>query len=269
MKPIKYHAAIFVGIIVGGCTHTIEPTDLSSVRIGANQESVKRVLGEPIDTLQLGTLKLAKFNYDKGGSGSFFKKSEGGGSSGIPDPRGIFFLPILLPIAGAYQHQEIKKEQRGILTVIYNKKNVVVWHGDDFSEQLGEFSSILEAYGESRKGNAKAILLLAEFGRDEKQNWRWHCDLANQGNVRAQELIAAYFRNTSPPNFEYAYIWSSLSTLNDNLGGESTNLSPYYRDIVAEKLTSEQRERADQIVDKFKPHGRCDPDQMGQMKWAK
>ena len=99
---------------------------------------------------------------------------------------------------------------------------------------------------------------------DSTGDWRWICEAANQGNGWAQQRIGDYFARGPSKNYEYGYIWYSLSNLNAEFWYDRQTPIPH-----AEKLTREQRERADQIIDKVKPNGNCDSDKIGQMKLAK
>ena len=73
MKPMRLIAGLAVVVLSQGCSVAImnmdiEPTDKSSIGIGATRVEVEEVLGAPDETVTTGAGKISTYEYDKGAS---------------------------------------------------------------------------------------------------------------------------------------------------------------------------------------------------------
>ena len=118
--------ALALPTIGNGCTPSIalrgvEPTDLSTVKIGAARQKVEQVLGPPIKTEEAETSTVATYQYDMGAPGHAPSGDE------IVDyaAGGLWLLdPITTPMAMAGRREQIRA-QRGTLVVTYGRDDHV------------------------------------------------------------------------------------------------------------------------------------------------
>lgn len=71
MKPMRLIAGLAVVVLSQGCSVAImnmdiEPTDKSSIGVGATRVEVEEVLGAPDETVPTGAGKISTYEYDKG-----------------------------------------------------------------------------------------------------------------------------------------------------------------------------------------------------------
>ena len=71
VKPMRLIAGLAVVVLSQGCSVAImnmdiEPTDKSSIGVGATRVEVEEVLGAPNETVTTGAGKISTYEYDKG-----------------------------------------------------------------------------------------------------------------------------------------------------------------------------------------------------------
>ena len=103
MKLLAPVVLLCTGIVVQGCSiairaKDIEPTDLSSLEIGATRAAIEGVLGEPIAHQAMPTGTVATYRYDGGSPGKSLFDPAWKDYWGFYGP---FFEPILTPALSA------------------------------------------------------------------------------------------------------------------------------------------------------------------------
>lgn len=127
-RQVVIAAAAAIVFVLGGCTGTvqIEPTDLSTVEIGASRKTVEEAIGKPILVYESQGSAVAAYQYDIGGTRHYHV----GGSSGYPGPvEQLLLLPIALPlthlIASSVERHRLRESQRAWLCVTYLNNQLV------------------------------------------------------------------------------------------------------------------------------------------------
>ncbi len=149
-------AAFLIVAALSGCTVSVEPTDLSSIRLGTDSTAVERILGKPLKSVKSKDLILATYSYDRGGSRKVIRP-------GTKDSVDVIFLFPLLPIAADLRRQQLERDQKGRLAIIYDSADRIVWFGRFPIEGTLPFSDLIDAYRQARTGDAQALELLSSL----------------------------------------------------------------------------------------------------------
>jgi hypothetical protein len=126
MKSLAPAVLLCAGILVQGCSiairaKDIEPTDLSSLEIGATRAAIEGVLGEPIAHQAMPTGTVATYRYDGGSQGESWFDPKNMDYVGFYGP---FLEPILTPIALSEWQKRIEG-QTGYIMIVYGMGEAV------------------------------------------------------------------------------------------------------------------------------------------------
>lgn len=121
MKLMWLMAAIVLVVLSSGCSVAImntdiEPTDRSSISIGATRAAVEKVLGEPDETLPTDTGHISTYEYDKGApAGSSYTARDYLDCMGLLN---IFCEVLMTPLALSERSDKYDR-QLGLVRVTY------------------------------------------------------------------------------------------------------------------------------------------------------
>jgi TPR repeat protein len=217
----------------------IEPTDLSSIKVGADRETVERLLGPPADVEMTDFGSVEVYEYQR----LRVPPAELSGKY-IADYFGYYgwvYEPILFPLA---MHQKSKKaeETKGTLVVGYSQNDEILYY------RLETLSpKILRGV---REGDAEAEYRYASTRLNNAEKWKWFCKAANKGHPGAMFQFGARSRpgtGTSKEDLVRAYMWYSLAFKHGNVYGANM------RDQVAPQMTAPEIAEAERLVDEWQP----------------
>jgi hypothetical protein len=219
MKLPAYIAILCMSMLVQGCSlailgEDIEPTDLSSLKVGAPREVVETVLGKPTSNEINKTGNIAVYLYDKGASGT--PVLTGRGYLECWGVLNIFCEPILTPIA-LFRRQEMYELQQGQVGIHYGANDTVM-------------DVIIGEYG-----------LRAPFWETLRH--------AVCGDSDAQYRVGDAFesgRGIRVSDVE-AYKWYTISASGDN------PLAARVKDLLVEKMSADQIIKAKTLVAEWEP----------------
>ncbi len=140
MKSLAPVVLLCAGMLVQGCSvailvEDIEPTDLSSLEIGATRAAIEGVLGEPVAHQALPTGTVATYRYDTGLPGASLSDPAWKTYLGLYGP---FLEPILTPIALAARQKRVER-QTGHIIILYGLGEAVVEFRRVLAVLLDEF----------------------------------------------------------------------------------------------------------------------------------
>ena len=128
MKPMRLIGGLVVVVLSQGCSMAImgtdfEPTDRSSIRIGATRAAVENVLGAADKSEATGAGKIAIYTYDKGApAGSLYTARDYMECMALLN---IFCEVLMTPMALSERH-DLYQSQRGLIKIIYGPDETIV-----------------------------------------------------------------------------------------------------------------------------------------------
>ncbi len=134
-------------------------------------------------------------------------------------------------------------------------EGVAAYHRGDYAAALREFRPLAE------QGNAKAqynLGLMYYNGEGVPQDYaeavKWYRKAAEQGHAKAQLFLGNMYGNGQgvPQDYVQAYMWYILAASRFP-PGKGHDLAVKNRDIVAEKMTPEQKSEAQKLAREWKP----------------
>ncbi len=242
MKSLAPVVLLCAGILVQGCSiairgKDIEPTDLSSLEIGATRAAIEGVLGEPIAHQAMPTGTVATYRYDGGSQGK-----------SLFDPAyrdylvyyGPFFEPILTPIA-LVEWQKRIEGQTGSIMIVHGLGEAV----EEFTFiHGGESEHVTELFASAVRGDAEGQYGMALITQDGAKASKWMCLAANQGYAAAQFTLGNRAWDRSPSE---TYRWYSLADANGH------EFAAKMKGRVASNMTPEQIAEAERLVEEWVP----------------
>ena len=213
-------AILCMSVLVQGCSLAIlgedfEPTDLSSIEVGAAREDVESVLGKPISNVPENIENISIYGYDRGApSDPMMSGRDYLECWGILN---IFCEPIMTPIA-LVKRQKRYQRQRGQIGIHYGADDTVM---DAIVVARDLESPFWEILGRAVCGDSDAQYRVGEafeFGR----------------GVRESEVEA--------------YKWYTISASRDN------RLSARVKDLLVEQMPDDQIAEAKRLVTAWKPN---------------
>lgn len=252
-------------LALGGCA--IERTDLSPIEIGASRETVERILGKPVKSVETEDGRTDTYRYNKGWT------PPSGGSGCDPDcvsllPMMITFMVIAGPVIQAKRYDE----QTGYLRITYGPNDTVVDRQGGSPRQEHDWQEMLRQGAERQQREQHEMLRRQaeagdpeaqfELGNDlrlkgelaEARNW-W-CLAANQSHGKAQERIGDEYRygrvTDGESDYVRAYMWYHLAASNGDAQAFPSKVS------AAGKMTPEQIAEAERLAREWRP-GPCEP----------
>lgn len=214
MKLLAYIEILCMSMLVQGCSlailaEDIEPTDVSSVKVGAPRAEVESVLGNPISSEPNKIGNIAVYSYDKGAS----RKPVLTGRDYLEcwGVLNIFCEPILTPIA-LYRRQELYESQQGQLGIHYGAGDIVM---DVIIGEHGLRSPFWETLSRAVCGDSDAQYRVGDAFESGR-------------GVRASNVEA--------------YKWYTVSASGDNL------LAARVKDLLVKKMSTDQIIKAKGLV---------------------
>ena len=124
-------AGLVVVVLNQGCSVAImntdiEPTDISSIGVGATRVEVEAVLGAPDETMSTDAGKIATYEYDKGAS--VRPKWTARDYMECMGLLNIFCEVLMTPMALSERH-DLYQSQLGLIKITYGSDDTIV----DFS----------------------------------------------------------------------------------------------------------------------------------------
>ncbi len=220
MKFLTYIAILCLSLLVQGCSLAIlgedfEPTDLSSLKVGASREEVESLLGKPVSNVPDKIENIAVYSYDKGAS-----------NVQLMDARGyvqcwalLFILcePILTPIALS-KRQKKHKLQQGKIGIHYGASGIAMVVVFD---RYGLRSSFWETLSRAVCGDSDAQYRIGDAFESGR-------------GVRVSDVEA--------------YKWYTVSASGGN------RLSALVNELLVEKMSVDQITEAERLVAEWKPN---------------
>ena len=219
MRLPAYIAILCMGVLVQGCSLAIlgedfEPTDLSSIEVGAPREKVESVLGEPISNVPEKIENIAVYGYDKGASNDLVLS--GRDYLDCWGVLNIFCEPILTPIA-LVRRQRLYERQRGQIGIHYGADDTVM---DAIVADRDLKSPFWETLGRAVCGDSDARYRVGDAFESGR-------------GVRASDVEA--------------YKWYTISASGDN------PLAARVKDLLADKMSEDRITEAKRLVSAWKP----------------
>ena len=272
MKPLGIITGFVLVLLGQGCSlgimlSDIEPTDQSSIRVGASLEEVEMVLGAPISIETTESGKIATYVYDKGALGKnalndFMRDNDYG--------QCIRWLiigcePILIPIA-IFKHLELYDSQLGLARITYGPDdNVVEYSFGDSGKDLITTKERQERRFrlreaelryrlEHEQGDADDQYELSKLVQSPNDQWTWMCRAAEQGHGYARiEVARRYWYGIVPADTDRvrAFMWYHLAAAG---GWERGKIEVQER---RELLTSDEIVEAERLAKEWKT-GDCE-----------
>ena len=219
MKLLAYISVLCISMLAQSCSLAIlgedfEPTDLSSLKVGAPREQVESLLGKPVSNVPNKIENIALYSYDKGASN--FQLMDGRGYLECWGILNIFCEPILTPIT-LYKRQKRYKLQEGQIGIHYGTGGIVM---DVIIVKHDLRASFWETLGRAVCGDSDA-------------QYRMGDDFESGRNVRASDVEA--------------YKWYTVAASGDN------RLAALVKDQLVEKMSMDQIIEAKRLVAEWEP----------------
>ncbi len=198
MRLPAHLAILCMGLLVQGCSLAIlsadfEPTDLTSIEVGAARETVESVLGKPISNAPENIENIAIYGYDRGAPS--YPMMSGRDYLECWGLLNIFCEPIMTPIAMVARQKRYQR-QRGRIGIHYGADDTVmdaILVGRDLK------SAFWETLGRAVCGDSDAQYRVGEafeFGRgvwvSEIEAYKWYAIAASGDNrlaARVKDLL--------------------------------------------------------------------------------
>ena len=219
MKLLAYISILCMSMLVQGCSLAIlgedfEPTDLSSLKVGAPREEVESLLGKPVSNVPDEIENIAVYSYDKGASN--FQLMDGRGYLECWALLNIFCEPILTPIA-LYERQKQYKSQQGQIGIHYGAGDIVM---DVIIGEYGLRVPFWETLSRAVCGDTDAQYRVGDAFESGR-------------GVRASDVEA--------------YKWYTVSASGDN------PLAARVKDLLVKKMSTDQITEAKGLVAEWEP----------------
>ncbi len=161
----------------------------------------------------------------------------------------VLLTMFLLPVFGQDEQNETKQDSTSRFNLGFE-----YYQKEDYEAALVWFKLAAEQGFANAQYNLGVMYDQGQgVAQDYKEAVRWYRKAAEQGHACSQFILGSMYDNGQgvPQDYVQAHMWYNLAA--SQLTGEDRERSVKNRDIVAEKMTSEQIAEAQRLAREWKP----------------